>query len=411
MYKHRDIVDKAVEYLDSEYIMIFVGPRQSGKTTILRHMYNNLLKENKKAFFINLEDIDYLSLLNESPKNLFTITGTDFKQQAIVFIDEIQYLKDPTNFLKYFFDEYEDKIKLIVSGSSAFYIDMKFKDSLAGRKRIFHVFPLSFSEFLGFKDRVDLKDKFKEKVKLENFGFDDFNQIEQRELTIYLDEYLRFGGYPRVVLEKDTEEKIEILKDLSDSFIKKDIAESQINYPEKFFQLFRILSSQTGNLLNKYELSNTLAISTSAIDNYIYLMRKSYYIALINPYHANLRKELTKQRKMYYYDLGLRNLFLRNFDIVDLRADKGRLFENFIFRELLEFAPLDSINFWRTQNKNEVDFIVEDKYAFEVKYNIGNVSLSKYNLFLNSYSHISFNIIYHTGNKKITHKKITCSRF
>jgi len=411
MYKHRDIVDQALRYLDTDYIMIFVGARQSGKTTILRHLYTNLLRENKVAFFINLEDIDYLTVLNESPKNLFSIIGKEFNQKITVFIDEIQYLNNPTNFLKFFYDEYKNKIKLIVSGSSAFYIDIKFKDSLAGRKRIFHVYPLSFSELLVFKDRHNLWDKFKKKVKLGNFSLVDFNVIEQRELLIYFDEYLRFGGYPRVVLENDTEEKIEILKDLSDSFIKKDIIEAKINYPEKFFQLLRLLSSQIGNQLNKYELANTLGLSTSAIDNYLYLMLKSYHIALISPFHANLRKELTKQKKIYYYDIGLRNLFCRNFDIVDLRMDKGQLFENFVFRGLLEFVPLENIKFWRTQNRNEVDFIVDEKYAFEVKYNISTVLLSKYKLFLNSYNHIRFNFIYHSGEKKISNPKIKFFRF
>ena len=411
MYKHRDIVDQALRYLDTDYIMIFVGARQSGKTTILRHLYTNLLRENKVAFFINLEDIDYLTVLNESPKNLFSIIGKEFNQKITVFIDETQYLNNPTNFLKFFYDEYKNKIKLIVSGSSAFYIDIKFKDSLAGRKRIFHVYPLSFSELLVFKDRHNLWDKFKKKLKLENFSLVDFNVIEQRELLIYFDEYLRFGGYPRVVLENDTEEKIEILKDLSDSFIKKDIIEAKINYPEKFFQLLRLLSSQIGNQLNKYELANTLGLSTSAIDNYLYLMLKSYHIALISPFHANLRKELTKQKKIYYYDIGLRNLFCRNFDIVDLRMDKGQLFENFVFRGLLEFVPLENIKFWRTQNRNEVDFIVDEKYAFEVKYNISTVSLSKYKLFLNCYNHMRFNFIYHSGEKKISNPKIKFFRF
>lgn len=186
MYKNRDIVEKALKYLDSEYILIFTGARQSGKTTILRHLFETFKRDNKKSFFINLEDIDYLSLLNESPKNLFSIIGSISKEKIIVLIDEIQYLDNPTNFLKYYFDEYKDKIKLVVSGSSAFYIDTKFKDSLAGRKRIFHVYPLSFSEFLFFKDEHELWSKFKQKVNLENLGLADFNAIEQRKMKIYI---------------------------------------------------------------------------------------------------------------------------------------------------------------------------------------------------------------------------------
>lgn len=410
MYKNRDIVNKALKYINSEYILIFTGARQSGKTTILRHLYKNI-KKNRKAWFFNLEDLDYLSLLNESPKNLLSITGSEFNEKITVFIDEIQYLNNPTNFLKYFFDEYKDKIKLIVSGSSAFYIDKKFKDSLAGRKRIFNVYPLSFSEFLFFKEQQELWTKFHQNVSLENFGLDNFNKIEQRQLKIYLDEYFRFGGYPEVVLESDFDNKIEILRDLGESYVKKDVLESKVSYPEKYFQLLKILSAQAGNLVNKHELANTLGLSTSAIDNYLYIMLKSFHLTLINPYYANIRKELTKQKKVYYYDLGLRNLFLRNFDIIDLRPDKGQLFENFIFRELLEFVRLDDIKFWRTQNKNEVDFIVDDKYAFEVKYNINTVSLSKYKLFMNSYNDIKFNFVYHVGNTLIKDLKINCFKF
>jgi len=411
MYKKRDIVENALKYLDSEYILIFIGARQTGKTTILRYLHDKLKNEHWRTYFINLEDPDYLTLLNESPKNLFSVIGSDLKERIIVFIDEMQYLNNPTNFLKYFFDEYKNKIKLIVSGSSAFYLDFKFKDSLAGRKRIFYVYPLSFSEFLFFKEEFDLWNKFKQSVNLTNFSLADFNKIEQRKLKIYSDEYMRFGGYPRVVLESNQEEKSEILRDLADSFIKKDILEAKISYPEKFFQLLRILSSQTGNLLNKYELANTLGISTTAIDNYLYIALKSFHIALLSPYYANIRKELTKQQKVYFYDLGLRNFLMKNFDIIDMRPDKGQLFENFIFRELLEFISLDRIKYWRTQNKNEVDFIVDEQYAYEVKYRIDNVSFAKYKSFFDAYDDIQFHIVYHTGAPKKDHPKITFLHF
>ncbi len=404
-------MSRIIQYLESEYILILIGARQVGKTTILRYLFDKLKNENKKAYFINLEDIDYLALLNESPKNLFSIIGRDLQERITVFIDEIQYLNNPTNFLKYFYDEYKEKIKLIVSGSSAFYLDSKFKDSLAGRKRIFQVYPLSFSEFLIFKDEMELWDKFKRDVNLDNFGLDSFNIIEQRQLNILIDEYLRFGGFPRVALDNDIQEKNEILRDQVESFIKKDILEAQINYPDKFFQLLRILASQVGRLVNKNELANTLGISTSAIDNYLATMLKSFHIALIPPYYGNMRKELTKQQKVFFFDLGLRNHLVRNFDIVDLRQDKGELFENFVFRELLEFASLDQVKFWRTQNKNEVDFIVDEKYAFEVKYNVGTFMMRSYSLFLQTYNQMSFNVVYHVGTVKKDFHNIGLHRF
>lgn len=300
---------------------------------------------------------------------------------------------------------------MIVSGSSAFYLDTKFEDSLAGRKRIFQVYPLSYSEFLAFKDEQDLWNKFKQSVNLDNFGLDQFNKIEQRQLHLWIDEYVRFGGYPRVVLESDHQEKQQILRDLVESFIKKDILEANVNYPDKFLQLLRMLASQIGGLVNKNELANTLGISTSAIDNYIATMLKSFHIALISPFYANLRKELTKQQKVYYYDLGLRNFLIRNLDIIDLRLDKGEVYENFIFRELLEFVPPDQIKFWRTQNKNEVDFIVDDSHAFEVKYNIDTFSLSKYQLFRQAYDKIRFQVVYHTGANDKKYPTIHLNRF
>lgn len=377
--------------------MIFTGARQTGKTTILKHLYGKAQGGKQKAHFITLEDIDYLSLLNESPKNLLSIVGLDLKEKVTVFIDEIQYLNHPTNFLKYYYDEYKDKIKLIVSGSSAFYLDSKFADSLAGRKRIFQVYPLSFSEFLLFKDELALWKKFKQSVNLDNLGLDHFNKIEQRQLQLRLDEYIRFGGYPRVVLESDHQEKQAILRDLVESFIKKDILEATVNYPDKFLQLLRRLASQIGGLVNKNELANTLGLSTTAIENYLSIMLRSFHIALIPPYYTNLRKELTKQQKVYFYDLGLRNLLIRNFDIAELRPDRGEVYENFIFRELLEHTRLDQIKFWRTQNKNEVDFIIGDTHAFEAKYNISTFSRSKYRLFRETYPDMRFHVVYHTG--------------
>ncbi len=404
MYRDRDIVSQANRYIDSDYIMIFTGARQTGKTTILKHLYEKAQSGNQKAHFITLEDFDYLSLLNESPKNLLSIVGLDVKERVTVFIDEIQYLNHPTNFLKYYYDEYKDKIKLIVSGSSAFYLDSKFADSLAGRKRIFQVYPLSFSEFLLFKDELALWKKFKQSVNLDNLGLDHFNKIEQRQFQLRIDEYIRFGGYPRVVLESDHQEKQAILRDLVESFIKKDILEAAVNYPDKFLQLLRLLASQIGGLVNKNELANTLGLSTTAIENYLSIMLRSFHIVLIPPYFANLRKELTKQQKVYFYDLGLRNLLIRNFDLADLRPDRGEVYENFIFRELLEHTRLDQIKFWRTQNKNEVDFIIGDTHAFEAKYNISTFSLSKYRLFRETYPDMRFNVVYHTGanDKEIT---------
>ena len=141
----RDIIKEVENYLKSDEMLIFVGARQAGKTTILKQIKEDIESNGCVCYFLNLEDPQYLSLLDEHPRNLLKIFTLDLEAKSFVFIDEIQYLKDPSNFLKYIYDEYQGKIKLIVSGSSAFYIDKKFKDSLAGRKKIFHVSTLSFT--------------------------------------------------------------------------------------------------------------------------------------------------------------------------------------------------------------------------------------------------------------------------
>ena len=166
----RDITKKAQNYLDTEEILLFIGSRQAGKTTILKQLENFLQKNGQRTYFLNLEDPDYLTLLNDSPKNIFKIFSIDLNERNFIFIDEVQYLKNPSNFLKYIYDEHKEKIKLCVSGSSAFYIDEKFKDSLAGRKKIFNVPTISFKEFLRFKGEDVLSQKNFKILQLTNCG-------------------------------------------------------------------------------------------------------------------------------------------------------------------------------------------------------------------------------------------------
>ncbi len=251
MYYERRAALKALEYLFNDDMLIFTGARQTGKTTILKHLFKLLKNKDNTVLFINLEDSDYLKLLNDSPKNLLNLIDPfNANKVAYVFIDEIQYLDNPTNFLKFLYDEYRGRIKVIVSGSSAFYIDRRFKDSLAGRKKIFYVYPLSFAEFLLFKGRGDLQSKYEKRVTIDNFSINNFLLPEKREINHLLDEYTRFGGYPGVVLEESYQNKIERIGEIANSYIKKDILESRINYIDKYYELFRIFSGQTGCLVN-----------------------------------------------------------------------------------------------------------------------------------------------------------------
>lgn len=378
----RDLTFKIKKYLGIEEILIIIGARQAGKTTVLHQIEEIIKAKNQPCFFLNLEDPEYLSLLNQSPKNLLKIFPFDLSKKSFLLIDEVQYLENPSNFLKYFFDEYKGKIKIIASGSSAFYLDRKFKDSLAGRKRIFNLFTLSFREFLRFKKENELALRDFRKLSLS----------EKEKINLFYQEFVVFGGYPRVVLTP-IGEKEEILREVAFSYIKKDILEANIRSTETFYRLFKVLASQVGGLVNSSELASTLGVSKTAVDNYLWLMQKSFHLVFLKPFFKNIRKELTKMPKVYFLDLGLRNFFCGNFQPFLLREDKGPLLENAVFRQLLENYDFEEIKFWRTTQGKEVDFIVKGCQAYEVKSQLPKIKKKNYQQFLESYPQIKLSFV------------------
>lgn len=378
----RDVTIKAIKSLGNDEILLFTGARQAGKTTILKQLEGHLKEQHETTYFLNLEDPDYLTLLNSSPKNLLKIFPLDLDKRTCVFIDEVQYLANPSNFLKYYYDEFRGKIKILASGSSAFYVDQKFRDSLTGRKIIFNVLTLSFKEFLRFKEENDLSQKDVLHLSLS----------EKEKMNLHYGEYILYGGYPRVVLAP-IDQKKEILQDIAYSYVKKDIFDAKIRQDEIFYKLFKILSSQVGNLVNASELASTLSVSKTAIDHYLYIMQKSFHIKLISPFFKNVRKELTKMPKVYFFDLGLRNFFADDFTPFRLRADRGMLLENAVLRQLLETYNDTDIKFWRTIQKQEIDFVVGEKTALEVKTNPQQFKKRVYRQFLEAYPHINMGIV------------------
>jgi hypothetical protein len=243
---------------------------------------------------------------------------------------------------------------------------------------------LDFEEFLLFKGRNDLVEevlKLKNKKKVKS--------IQENVLWGYMDEFMNYGGYPAVVLENDIAQKIELLKDIRDSFIKRDILESGITDETKFYRMLMLLASQSGNLLNVNEISNTLRITNATVENYLYVLQKCFHISVVKPFYKNLRKELTKMPKVYLNDLGLRNVLINYFSPLEQRADKGMVLENLSFRLLSERFDQDQIKYWRTADGNEVDFVVETSYlkgfSVEVKFNEQDVKPNKYNKFTQNY--------------------------
>ena len=303
-------------------------------------------------------------------------------------MDEIQYLNDPSNFIKLLFDDHRSKIKLVASGSSAFYLGQKFKDSLVGRKRIFKLNTCDFEEFLLLQEKDDL---WEEVLKIKKNP--EFKSVKSIFLKSELEKFLIFGGYPAVARESNDAEKRLVLKDIRDSFIKRDILESGVKNERVFFSLFKILAEQTGQLININELSNTLRVRSETIQNYLRIMQTCFHIETVRPFYQNLRKELMKMPKVYFMDTGLRNCLVNNFQPFSHRLDRGELWENAIFRALADKYEPEEIRFWRTVDGKEVDFVLPEiniPIALEAKFDEQQIKLLKYKLFQETYPDIGF---------------------
>lgn len=395
----RKLTDQLAKYLFTKEYLLITGARQTGKTSVIRFLGDELRKKGYPVYEFTLEDPMLLNSLDQHPKNLFEIVALNNDKKTFVLIDEIQYLKNPTNFLKYLFDLYNEKLKIIATGSSAFYIDTRFKDSLVGRKMLFELHPLDFDEFLIFKNvQPEL---------IEELGYirnnPGFKSARRNELQYLLDELLTWGGYPALVLSNDLEYKKNLLRELVNTYVRRDVLEANIERPDKFFILMKLLASRTGKLVNVNELSNTIGISVTATNNYLYVLQKCFHIYLVKPFYNNLKKELVKMPKVYFNDVGLRNMLLGQFDKVSDRLDKGELIENYVFNVLRDKYGSDNINYWRTADNHEVDFIWQKeeglKYAMEVKFDVKEFNANKYKQFESLYPGMPLRLIAYKADK------------
>ena len=383
----RKLYEKLLQHLPKKEFTILTGARQTGKTTLLSGLRTYCQDQDIPQIFINLENKAFLAELDSNPLNLLAYLPTQDKK-TVVFMDEIQYLSDPSNFLKLIYDDYSHLVKIVASGSSAFYIDKKFRDSLAGRKRIFNLMTCDFEDFLLLQGKEDL---WQEVLRIKK-------QPQAKSLKIDLlrlewESFMLYGGYPAVVTEPIVDEKKEVLKEIRDSFIKRDIIESGVQNEVVFYQLFQILASQTGQLVNVNELSNTLKVRNETIQNYLEVMEKCFHLSLVKPFFANIRKELVKMPKGYLMDTGLRNSLINNFTPINQRLDKGELWEQTVFKMLADRFGLDNIRFWRTADGNEIDFILPNQnppMAIEAKFDERMAKIKKYQLFQHTYPEFNF---------------------
>lgn len=393
LYK-RIICDEIIKYLYAEGVIVLHGARQVGKSHILFWLERYLKEKNESVYFIDLEDSRFAGILNSGVDEFLKLLdeeGFGIKKYSLkkvfVLIDEIQYLENPSSFLKLTADHHKE-IKLIVSGSSSFEIKSKFKDSLAGRTIDFEIFNLSFKEYLLFNEyHSDLNGALTDK------------KIE--ELLSMFKRFILYGGYPRIALTPDADKKEKYIQQIIDTYIKKDIRDiAEIKDIEKFNKLLEALASQSGNLLNINELSNTCKIAKQTIERYLFIMENTYIIKLVRPYSRNLRSELFKVPKIYLYDTGLLHmLWLKQLP----RQILGNSLETGIFSELIKKYGRGDVYYWRTKDKKEIDFILRIKnevMPVEVKINFGSFNPAAINYFCRNYHIDEYRVVGLAGAKK-----------
>jgi predicted AAA+ superfamily ATPase len=385
----RTLYSSLIHHLPKQQITLLVGARQTGKTTLLRQIQDHLKSEKKPVFFLSMEDRQLLDSLNADAKNLFLqISPLSENNRMYVLIDEVQYLKDPSNFLKYHYDTSGERIKFVVSGSSHFYIDQKFRDSMAGRKRIFELPTMGLDEVLRFRGREELTPYI---------GTGQMPLLYKDEIMLQFYDLLIYGGYPAVVLASDPAERKEILRELRNAYARKDVVEAGLQHPDLYLKLMKVLADQIGSLLNINPLAAELGADNKTLKNYLWVMQKSFHVHTVAPFHKRIASELRKMPKLYFADLGLRNSLLNNFSPIGTRDDRGALLENYVYLRLKMTAEEEFIKYWRTRNKQEIDFIVQrddgTAAACEVKWMEKSFRPSKYAGFRKTYPEIPLTCI------------------
>ncbi|MFP3316986.1 MAG: ATP-binding protein [Candidatus Nanopusillus sp.] len=379
-YIPRALLNEIIRYIDRREIISIKGPRQSGKTTLLKMLKDFLINEKNidedHIIYLTFEDNEILYKFSENPKDFIRKYITDSKRYYFL-IDEAQYCKDLGKKLKLIYDLFEN-IKIIITGSSSLELKNETARYLVGRLLEFELYPLNFYEFLLYNDQkiARIYKEWNEKVINLLMNSSDFEikkdvDIYINDLLKYLNEYIKFGGYPAIVTAESEKEKIFLLKNLVNTYLDKDVV-SFLNIRDtiKFRRLITALASLNGSLINITQLANEINSYFKEIIDLLDILEQTYIIRRIRPFHKNLVTELKKENKIYFIDTGLRNYLINNFNDIEIRNDSGTLIENFILNELYQYGK---INFWRTKNKAEVDFIFEGKEIIPTEVKFSNI--------------------------------------
>jgi predicted AAA+ superfamily ATPase len=346
----RKIYSELRDHIDSDDVTIITGMRRTGKTTLVEHLLSEINSDNK--IFLDLEKISNRELFSD--KNYDNVIlqlerqGLSRAERMYVALDEIQTLPQIASVIKYLHDHYH--IKFILTGSSSYYLKNLFTESLAGRKKLFELFPLDFGEFLTFKN-VSYQ-PMKDFAHIQHF-----NPHEYERLKAYYEEYIEFGGFPSVVLSKSAKEKKSMLDDIISSYINIDIKSiADFRDSAAIISIATMLAERVGSKLDYSKISRLTGLSRPTVQNYIYLFERTYLISLVSVFTKNKDREIVKAQKIYFSDNGLASI------LADIAS--GSKFENALFNQLRQKGD---VRYYALKTGREIDFILDGRIALEAK--------------------------------------------
>lgn len=318
-------------YLKPNKVLVIYGSRQVGKTTLLQNYLANTSLKYLSAIGDDLPTQQLLGSL-EAKRILEYVEGYD-----LFAIDEAQYVPNIGNALKIIIDQVPG-IHVIATGSSSFELAGQIGEPLTGRKQTLTLFPIAQSELLSLHNRFELRKQ--------------------------LEDYLIFGSYPEVILAPTVQAKLEIITEITGSYLLKDILTfDSVKSSRRLWDLLKLLAFQVGNLVSLNELATGLNIDVKTVQRYLDLLEKAFVIIRLGGFSRNLRKEITQKGKIYFFDNGLRNALIAQFNRLDQRNDIGQLWENFLVVERMKWLEYNSIvanlYFWRTYDQQEIDLVEE----------------------------------------------------
>lgn len=367
MYVPQRQLENLKKLVSPNKVVVVYGPRRCGKTTLINHYLDEV--GDKRYLLVSGEDITVREYLgSQSIAKLKDFVG----KNSLLVIDEAQRINEIGLNLKLIIDHIKD-IKIIATGSSSFDLARDVGEPLTGRKYTLRLFPLAQLELTQIEQRVDTE-----------------ANLEAR---------LLFGSYPEVVLTNDNNIRERYLKEIVSSYLFKDILEMEgVRHPDKIVRLLQLLAFQIGGEVSFNELGGQLGISKNTVERYLDLLEKVFVIFKLSGFSRNLRKEITKNARYYFYDTGIRNALINNFNPLDMRNDIGMLWENYIITERLkkkEYLGISANNyFWRTYDQKEIDLVEErggSLYGYEIKWKIQR--LRPPGMWLESYKNAKYDVI------------------